>query len=1044
MGRIQSNIGLITGMPIGEIVDNLTALAARPRDLLLERTAKLQEEQLAVTELTGMLASVQYLLKSLGNNDLYDQRKAVSSGPDTLSVTLSGEPPEGSYQFTPLRMAQSQQWFSSGFKTDTESIGGGKLTFRFGDDVERGTPLDLFGGGRGVTRGRIRITDRSGASAEIDLTTVQTVEDVLEAISGNSTINVTAVARGDRLRLIDHTGQTVSNLRVQEVGGGTTAASLGLANVNLAADLADGQDVLWLYDELDLNVLNDGSGIRTDRVQADVNYQLRDGTTGSIDLSPRTGAVVDEELTLGEILEVINAAEPGKLKVEIGPDGDRLVLSDLTEGEGNFEVQALNESQALADLGLDGQAVGGVIVGRRVLAGTGTVLLSSLNGGRGLGQLGSLELTDRSGALGTVDLSGTETLEDVVNAINLACQTAEPTPLRITAQVNRARNGIELVDTTGASAGNLIVANADATATADKLGIAVNDDVSRVNSGDLHLQVVAYNTRLDDLNGGAGVARGTLTVTDTRGQRATLDLANKDVETVGDVIREINWLPLNVLAELNDSGDGILLRDTGYGSGDLSVQEGNTTAAADLHLLGSSVQVDVGGTPTQAIDGTTTCTVIMDSTITATTRLDDLNGGTGVARGTLTIVDSTGQRDTLDLGVGDPQTIGDLIQEINLLAVDVSAEINKTKDGILLRDLGGGEETLRVIEGNSSTASDLHLLRDAVEVDYQGESVQVINGADGRGRSLEDLRRKINQLGAGITAMTFMDGSSRPFRLSLVSDQTGKDGRFIVDTSSIGLSMEETMPASDALLVLGGADMAASGVLVHSTSNTFRDVLSGITLEIKQTSADPVTVTVSTDDLDLVANVQTMVDNYNQFREKLAKLTAYDPETDTRSVLTGDLVALRLDSELSYLLSGTFAAAGPIRSLAEVGVLLNGDGTLTFDDSKLKAKYAANPQAVEQFFTTAGFGVSAKFDRLLEELGGVDASLLSRRLNTLRDKIDRNQERIEFLNERLSAQRERLLLQFYRMELAIANMQSSLSSLEMIRPLTPLTGRDEE
>ncbi len=925
MGRIQTNIGLITGMPIGEIVDSLTALAARPRDLLMERTAKLQEERLAVTELTGVLASVQYVLKSLGKHDLYDQRKAVSSDPDTLSVSLTGNPPKGSYQFTPLRVAQSQQLLSSGFETATDPIGGGKLTFRFGDDVERGTPLELFDGGQGVTRGKIRITDRSGASAEIDLTTVQTVGDVLEAIGGNSTINVTAVARGDGLRLIDHTGQTVSNLRVQEVGGGTTAASLGLANVNLAADLADGRDMIRLYGQMGLDVLNDGGGLRTDRVMDDIQYELRDGTTGSIDLSPCTGAEVDEEFTLGEILEAINAAEPGKLKVEIGPDGDRLVLSDLTEGGGSFQVQALYESEALADLGLDGQAVNGAIVGHRILAGTGTVLLSSLSGGQGFGQLGLLELTDRSGASGTVDLSGSETLEDVVNAINLACQTAEPTPLRITAQVNQARNGIELVDTTGASAGNLIVANADATATADKLGIAVNDDVLSVNSGDLHLQVVAFNTRLDDLNGGAGVARGTLTIIDTHGQRATLDLGNKDAETVGDVIREINRLGLHILAELNSTGDGILIRDTGYGSGDLSVEEGNTTTAADLHLLAPAVEIDLEGQPTQAIDGTTTYTI--------------------------------------DLNEDD---------------------------------------------------------------------------------SLEDLRQAINELDPGVTAMTLLDGSSMPVRLALMSERTGKAGQLVVDTSQLGFSLQETVRARDALLAFGPPSAAGTNVLISSASNTFANVLSGVTLEIKQTSTDPVTVTVSTSDVDLVANVQTMVDNYNQFREKLAKLTAYDPETDTRSVLTGDLVALRLDSELSYLLSGTFAAAGPIRSLAEVGVLLNGDGTLTFDDSKLKAKYAADPQAVEQFFTTAGFGVSAKFDRLIEELGGVDASLLSHRLNTLRDKIDRNQERIEFLNQRLNVQRDRLLLDFYRMELAIANMQSSLSSLEMIRPLTPLTSRNEE
>jgi flagellar hook-associated protein 2 len=919
MGRIQTNTGLITGLPIGDTVDALMKLAAKPRDLLLQRTQALQNEQLAVSGLSALLLKVKYITDSLGKEGLYDQRKAVSSDPATLSVTLTdpegAPPPKGSYQFTPLRMAQSQQLLSSGFKSDGDPLGGGKLTFRFGDHVGRTAPLGLLGGGQGVTPGKLRITDRSGASAEIDLSTAQTVEDVLRAINGNSTINVTAVAHGDRLRLVNNTGQAVSNLKVQEVGGGTTAASLGLAGIDLAADVADGQDVIRLYNEMGLDLLNDGSGVHTHLALPDIAYQLRDGTMGTIDLSPIIpgGSENDVETTLADALEVVNSAAPGKLQVEIAADGDRLVLTDLTEGAGAFQVQALYDSEALKDLGLDGPAVDGVIIGRRILAGTATVLLSSLGGGKGFGQLGSLALTDRSGASATVDLSGSETLEEVIDAVNAS-------GLGIAARVNQARNGIELVDTTGASTGHLIVANADATATADKLAIAVNDDVSSVNSGDLHLQVVAHNTRLSVLGGGVGVARGTLTIVDTHGQRATLNLATQDVETVGDVIREINFLGLDVLAEINATGDGILLRDTGHGPGNLSVIEGNTTTAADLHLLGPAAEVDFQGQPTQTIDGTTTYTIELDE-----------------------------------------------------------------------------------------------------------------------GDSLEDLRQAINGLDAGVTATTLFDGSSMPARLALGSDLTGKAGQLVLDTAELGFSFQETVTAQDALLGFGPASTAGMNVLLSSSSNTFENVLSGMSVTIERTSTSPVTVTVSTSDTDLVANVQTMVDNYNQFRDKLKELTAYDQKTDSRSVLTGNPTALRLDSELSYLLSGAFAGAGSIRSLAEVGVRFQDDGTLSFNAAELRAKYAADPEAVAQFFTAEESGVSARFDKLLEQLGGADASLLAQRLRTLNDKIDRNQDRIKFMEDRLDVQRERLLLQFYRMEVAIGKMQSSLSALQAIQPLTPLT-----
>ncbi len=1041
MGRIQSNIGLITGIPIMDTVNALMALSAKPRDVLFERTSALQNEQVAVTGLAALLAAVRYITVSVGKEDLYDQREVISSDPDTLSATITGKPPLGTYQFTPLRMVQSQQWLGSGFESDTDPLGGGAFSFRFGDDVQRAANLELFGSGQGVVRGRILITDRSGARAEIDLSTVQTVDDVLEAINGNSAINVTAVARGNGFRLIDHTDQSVSNLKVQDIGGGSTAASLGLGGIDVADDVADGRDMLRLYDGLDLDVLNDGNGVRIHTGLPDINWTLRDGTSSSdegyeaIDFSPilANSSFVDEDKTLGDVLEAINAAAPGKLRAQIAPDGRRLIITDLTEGDGQFELSSASEVPLLEDLGLDGSgAVDGVITGRRILGGAKTVLLSSLNGGNGFGGLGAVELSDRSGASDTVDLSRAETLEEAVELLNAA-------DVGILAQVNRARNGIELADTTGAHAANLIVANADTTQTADKLGLAVDRDVTVINSGDLHLQVVALNTKLADLNGGDGVGGGSFHIIDSSGKEETLDLRNTDVETVGDLIKEINRLGLSVYAEINETGDGIRIVDTGGGSATLQVKAGRATTAADLHLLGEAKDVEIDGELAQVIDGSSTHVIELDAAITEATSLDSFNGGTGIARGTLQIVDSKGEIDTLDLSLGDPQTVGDVIDMINELSVNVRAEINQSKNGIYITDLAYGDEDLLILEGNQSTASDLHLLGDVEKVDIGGKSTQVIDGTADGVWSLADLSRKINELDAGVTAMTFLDGSSRPYRLSLTSDRPGRAGRLMIDTSKVDFSMTKTARGRDALLVFGDAEMAASSVLVSSSTNTFRGVLPDVTLQIEQASTEPVKVTVKRTTLDLVANVKTLVGNYNNFRTKLTELTAYNTETETGSVLTGDTAALRLDIELAALLSKPFYGVGPIQSLAEVGVNFKSDGTLEFDESRLTSKFAEDPQAVEQFFTDGEAGLSEKFGNLIDQLSEEGNSLLGHRLKGLRDKIVRNQQRITFMEERLTVERERLLLDFYNLELTIGRMQADLAALSSIQALSPVT-----
>jgi flagellar hook-associated protein 2 len=913
VSQIQVDTGLISGIPITDTVNKLMALEARPRDLLTARNNTLTQQQSAITELAALLLSVQYVAKNLGKSDLYVQRAATSSDSTALMATVDGSPTPGSYTFVPLRAVQSHQLLSSGFQSKSNPLGVGSISLRFGDNVERSAGLDLFGGGQGLARGKIRITDRSGASAEIDLSTAQTVEDVLAAINGSSSINVAAVLSGDRIRLIDRTGQSASNLKVQEVAGGKTAASLGLAGINVAADTVDGQDMLHLYDGVQLAALNDGRGIRSSTVLPDIQYTLRDGTTGSIDLSPiiTGGSTVDKETTLGQVLQRINAAAPGKLKVEISADGKRLVATDLTQGDGAFELNSLYDSSALADLGLDGQAADGVISGRRILGGAGSVLLSSLAGGKGIGSLGLLSLTDRSGATATVDLEHAETLQDVLDAINSA-------GIGITAQVNGARTGIELLDTTGESSSHMIVASADGRQTAEKLGIAVDDAVTVKQSGDLRLQVVSENTRLDDLNGGAGVARGTLTIRDSTGKSAVLNLGQSGVETIGDVIQAIHRLDLNVRAEINDNGDGIRIVDTGGGSGTLAVTEGSSTTAKDLHLLGGAETVEIGGQATQVIDGSTTYTIQLDGT-----------------------------------------------------------------------------------------------------------------------SSLADLSQQINDLGAGVSAAVITDGSSRPYRLVLSSNRAGRDGQMVFDASGLDLGMQETVQARDALLLYGSTD-TAKGILIASSSNTFHDVVPGVTLQVKQATGQPVTVTVDTADTDLVASVKTMVANYNKFRSRLDELTKYDSTNDQSSTLTGDAAALRMDSDLAYLVSGRFYVGGAIQSLAQVGVTVNGDGTLALDEDKLHAAYAADPNAVTDFFSKDKVGFSARFAAAIEQLAGENSSLATERLKAIQDKISANQDRIDSMNKHLDTERQRLLTQFYNLETVLAKMKDAQNVLDALQPLPSL------
>ncbi len=611
MGTIQTTTGLVTGLDIAGLVDKLMEISSAGRDALQERTDALLEKEVAIATLGSLVYSTKVSVLALGNAQNYKAQKATSSNSNALSATLSGTPANGTYEFTPLQTVQTQKYLSSGFKSTTEALGAGSISVRFGDNVERAASLSLINGGAGFTRGSIRIGDRSGAVATIDLSTARSVDDVLGAINNETGINVTASTRDGKIVLTDNTGQTAANLTVSEVSRGRTAASLGLSGIDTASDVGVGSDIYGLFGDLDLDYLNDGAGVAVSSVLPDIEYTLRDGTTGTIDFSPLNSGESDD--TVQKVIDRIESDSDGKLQVEIAADGRRLTVTDTTEGTVETTLTALNDSTALADLGLDTASVDGVIIGDRILGGLRTVSLSSLNGGQGFGELGTIQLTDRSGASAMVDLSGAETLEGLVEAISAA-------GVGIRAQINAAANGIELIDTSGGTDGNLIIADADETNTATKLQIAADEDASTVNSGDLHLQIISRSTRLSALNGGAGIANGRFTIADSTGRKASVTVNSSAMSTVGDVIDAINRLGINVAAEVNATGDGILLRDTGGGAGTLAVSEGSSTTAANLGLLKKATTVEGEEQTEQQIDGSMTYTITIDANDT----LDDL------------------------------------------------------------------------------------------------------------------------------------------------------------------------------------------------------------------------------------------------------------------------------------------------------------------------------------------------------------------------------------------------------------------------------------
>ncbi len=203
MGRIQSSIGLITGTDIVGTVDQLIAISARPRDRLLARTELLQREQQAIAELTASVIGIQLAGNQLANASVFRSMMAESSDGDALSVEAGNASVPSSYVVRTLRTAATHSIGSlQRFSATDQPLGYvGTLSIHPGGGfIDGSASLASLNGGRGVEAGVIRITDRAGRVAEIDLTDARDINDVIERINA-SAVEVRATTSGNAIDL---------------------------------------------------------------------------------------------------------------------------------------------------------------------------------------------------------------------------------------------------------------------------------------------------------------------------------------------------------------------------------------------------------------------------------------------------------------------------------------------------------------------------------------------------------------------------------------------------------------------------------------------------------------------------------------------------------------------------------------------------------------------------------------------------------------------------------------------------------------------------
>jgi len=1033
MGQITSSTGLISGLDTESIISQLIALESRPKVQIEQRNTVLEAQQTAYQTVNAQLLALRNASSRVVSDDVYDSTNASSSNEAVATVSSSVGAAVGNYSLTVRQLVGSQQTISRGFADNDSTFiapEGGILTFNRGEArLDRETSLAELNGGQGIERGFVRVTDRSGSTAVIDLTSVVTVNDVVDELNRATGVNILAEIDGDALRITDASGQAVNDLTIQDVGSGATATSLGLAGSSSTGELI-GAAINTVGKDTYVSSLNDGNGIRSVSALDDLNLTTNGGGSFDINLS--------NALTLEDVIDTIETATAGEVSGSFNADGTGLVLTDNTGNGPGFAVTALNDSKAALDLGILGSDDDndGELVGGRVISSINSKLLGALRGGSGLVAFGGdpfatldtttnladlfqgtgvttspgddLDITLRDDADTTfgIDLDGLTTVQDFIDAVDTA--TAGQATVTLDGQ------SLVITDNTGGS-GSFVVANAGNSSAAAELGLGVNAGVNSVSSRDLDPAGVSGTGALVDITNSAG------TVT-------SVDLST--AQSANDILELINASGAGVRAELNNAGTGFKLTDTAGGLGDLEVADGvGGVLATQLGLTGiyEDGEADSGPLGFQFVN--------------EGSRLDNL----GIARGRFTIRDSDGRVATVDLTQGNEQSIGDVLSEINSRGLAIVARVNDNGDGLILEDTGSGAVGISIEEDGSTTAADLGILGEfaaGANIDGSFRKTVTVDSTD----TLSSLALKITNAKVGVSATVINDGSpGAPYRLSLSSDTAGTGGAFTLDDGGLGLEVNNVASAQDAVVFYGGDD-PASALVVTSKSNTVDNLIEGASISLLATSDDPIQITISDDPEALTSAASAFVSSFNGLVDSINEFDSYNADTEERGLLLGDSALARLRTSIyNAVIGANPGLTGQFNSLAQIGIRVGSGARLQIDQEQFQAAIAADPDGVRDLFTFEQFevdpetgeetdvvvarGVGVEIDELLESLTDSTDGILERQVQILQDQIEANTQRIENVDARIEDRRARLEREFNNLEFTLAGLQDQQAAL---------------
>jgi flagellar hook-associated protein 2 len=289
-------------------------------------------------------------------------------------------------------------------------------------------------------------------------------------------------------------------------------------------------------------------------------------------------------------------------------------------------------------------------------------------------------------------------------------------------------------------------------------------------------------------------------------------------------------------------------------------------------------------------------------------------------------------------------------------------------EGVLAEKQGSSSDTnvLALTSASSSAVAGSHtIVVNSLASTASNYSTEIANASDtltggitvngttlnvvaGTSDTLATFASAINQASLGVTASVITDANGS--RLSLVSNTSGAAGSLTISstlqdgTTAIGFTQAQAG---------ANASLTVDGLQISSASNTVTGAIPGVTFQLLSAApAENVQIEVTNDNSAIETAVNSFVTAYNAVIADINGQEKNDSSGNPEPLFGSPTLSL-IQTQLQGALFGG-AASGTIKNIAQLGLSVGDDGTLTFTSSTLDSALNSNFSDVQGFLQNTG------------------------------------------------------------------------------------------